>query len=455
MNYNYKELDEFLKKYGDENPEMLRLRFLSEIKEKEKRDSLNFYILQVDARKRFKRKFHNLLDEYQHFLFPSVLAGEQASDESVSAYHALIAKKAPEAPFSHFIDMTAGLGVDFVSIGAALNEKVKCRSTALELDPLKAEILDQNIKLLKIPLAKVINIDSINYLKSMESNIDLGCVPFERNIPGQIQDHNRKSILIFVDPARRDGENNRIYNPKDCMPDVVGNLDLLRKNADVILIKISPMVEPKSLMTLFEGIRKIHIISKRKECKEILVEIARNDDFEGLRIVNIDSDKTNDISIFEISKADWENRNSIRYIDYDLLINQVSSQPDLYLYEPDAGIMKAAPWGFICKKFEDLYKLSSNTHIFLSPRYHKDFPGRITRICSCVKKSEKKRLKGEQINIVCRNYPDSPDSIAKELKIRSSSTDERFLYCLSVNDSSLGKEHPMMILTTKINHLGK
>ncbi|MDE7461922.1 MAG: hypothetical protein K2M88_02045 [Muribaculaceae bacterium] len=449
----------FLNQYKDKDPNQLRLKLIKPDMPIDERERIEHFIVGLECRRKFRGKFRNLLKAFENFEFPSLLAGEQASHEAVSAYHAEIVKSLPEFPFRRFIDMTSGLGMDFIAIAGICGGREKiCRCVALDIDVDKSRILGRNLKLIGkgtdegIAMAEAIAGDSIEYIRELRKDLrkKINREPFEdrESIENIKENSIEGKILIFVDPARRDSGNGRLYDPKDCMPDIPGNLEMIMEVADVLLIKNSPMLEPTEILKHFPRVRRIHIVSYKNECKEVLLEIAKNfEGFEGTRIVNIkdSSDSGGYINeVFDIPSED-SGLTLPSHINHSELEETLKSDLPVYLYEPNAGVMKTGAWGYLSRCFPDLKKASANTHIFLSRRLYKDFPGRVAVIEELIDKATKKRLKGEKINVVSRNHPLTPEKIISDMKLKSSPKADRFLYAITLDDSSKGL--PVMLLT--------
>ena len=80
-----------------------------------------------------------------------------------------------------------------------------------------------------------------------------------------------------MDPARRDTNGQRTYAIADCTPDVTSCIDDLLRQTQVVMIKLSPMLDWHSAMRELndaaqshDAVREIHIVSVGNECKELL-----------------------------------------------------------------------------------------------------------------------------------------------------------------------------------------
>ena len=92
-----------------------------------------------------------------------------------------------------------------------------------------------------------------------------------------------------------------------------------------------------------------------------------------------------------------------------------------YLYEPNAAILKAGAFKTIAERY-DLMKLEQNTHLYTSDKLVEAFPGRVFHILA---EASKKRLKGEALSVLVRNYPLSANQLRSQYRLQES--DNRFL----------------------------
>ena len=90
--------------------------------------------------------------------------------------------------------------------------------------------------------------------------------------------------VVFLDPARRDGNGKKVFRIEDCSPDIIGLRDELLSRADVIMIKFSPMLDwHMALSQLGHDLpawagdieQEVHVVSTRNECKELLIVMSR------------------------------------------------------------------------------------------------------------------------------------------------------------------------------------
>lgn len=371
-NFN-KDYFEFISKHANEDTASLKLKYSSTNFD----FSLDSALLQIDLRRRCRKKLSKTLSN-PYFIFPDKISSEQATDENVASYHVSLAKDATTV-----IDMTAGLGIDAISMAQAGKDVA-----AVEIIKEKYDALKYNVEILKLDnLLHLVNSDSIEYGASQNHQFD----------------------LLFIDPARRDSNNRRTYSFKDCIPDVASNQGLLFKLSPHILIKASPLLDINQILKELNYVKFLHIIDKDNECKEILVELELNSEFKGVKIINI-LDYNCFVTTF-FSPSDLCNKKAPIAGNDDLKVGS-------YLYEPQPSLMKLNAYGAICEKFTGLKKLSTNTSLYISENLFEEFPGRVLKIKNFLKNSELKKFKGKAFNVAVRNYPLSADQLRNKYKFK-------------------------------------
>lgn len=417
--------EDFIRENFGSDPSVLRLKYLSNNNiSSEERLILENSILQIECRKKFKNKLSSLLSRCPEFIFPSYLSGEQASHNWVACQHARIAKSITDKFPSQsqrdivLLDMTAGLGLDFIMISSSLSlHGDGC--VAIELDPDKCIALRENLNRLGLYEASVLTADSLDYLKMTADD---------------------SISILFIDPARRGTGNSRIFDPEDCQPDIVANWDMILRKADHVMVKLSSMLDLHQIIRLLPGISNIVVISVRNECKEILIIARRKCALEEIDCINIlyEGEHENlSFNEFKIFAEDLANN-----LEIIPLAGPTEIKKGLYLYEPNSSVMKTMAWNSIYNKFGGLKKLSKNCHLFISEVSHADFPGRILKIEEIIDRNRKKSLKGSSLNVVTRNYPQKAEDLAKSLRLKGSQ--DKFLYGMTAGI----EEKPMLVLAS-------
>lgn len=143
------------------------------------------------------------------------------------------------------LDLTCGLGVDSYALSRSFS-----RVTAVEIDPLRAEIARYNFAKLGVTNIQVISSFAEDYIAKC-STVD----------------------LIYVDPSRRSVTGSSIYAVEQCQPNVVQLLPLLRNKSNRISVKLSPLFDVDECFRLFGEDSHCTVISINNECKEVVVQL--------------------------------------------------------------------------------------------------------------------------------------------------------------------------------------
>ena len=375
-------------------------------------------------------------------IYPPHISMEQCSSESTALYKAELAARLLGLPASssgtemkaeneiEFVDLTGGFGVDFSYIAARLGVK----SMYVERQAHLCEVAKENFGRLGLKNAVVKNGDGIEILHSFHpkkkdaasADDSLG-ITYDQ--PRSLLKTNLGLKIIFIDPARRDDAGNKVVSLKDCTPDVTVLQEEMLSKADYVIVKLSPMLDWHRAISELSHVREVHIISVNNECKELLLVLSARNMGENLRIYCI-----NDAQSFVCEELDME-------------ASQVKIAPStleemLYLYEPNASLMKAGCFGVLSDRY-DARMLSKNSHLFVSQAPIEAFPGRSFRIIavsSFNKKELKRHLSGiTKANIATRNFPLSVAELRKRLKLKDGG--ETYIFATTLSDES----HVLMI----------
>ncbi|MDE6741671.1 MAG: class I SAM-dependent methyltransferase [Muribaculaceae bacterium] len=374
----------FIQEHAKDDVNALRLKFGG--KSQQMDFSLEFALLQIEARRKAQTKIPSFL-EHPLFVFPDTISAEQASNEIIALFHA------SQLPIgSTILDLTAGLGIDDLTFA-----KRGINVTACEINEIKYEALKHNIQQLGLAnRVAVINVDSIAY----------------------IRDCSKKFDFVFADPARRSITGKRLHSLSDCQPDIMSAMKDILNVTNRILIKSSPLLDLTFIRDTVSDLRHIYVVCLKGECKEVLIDIEKGSEFSGVTVVDLDSQKT--ISKFECTFMPVTNEY------YPSFVSKDKPTDYMYLYEPNAGVMKTGAWGELSMLFPNLRKADSNTHLFLSDSLIEGFPGRTLTISGQPDKKALKALKGTNCNVVVRNYTMSAQEVAKKYSLIPGG--DRFLY---------------------------
>lgn len=321
-----------------------------------------------------------------------------------------------------FVDLTGGFGVDFSYIASRLGVK----SMYVERQAHLCEAAKENFGRLGLKNAIVKNGDGIEVLHSFASKNEAAASDSLGITEDQSQSLLKTNLglkLIFIDPARRDDAGNKVVSLKDCTPDVTLLQEEMLSKADYVIIKLSPMLDWHRAVSELSCVKEVHIISVNNECKELLLVLsARN--MGNLRIYCV-----NDAQSFVCEESDMES-SSVKIAPFTL-------EEMLYLYEPNASLMKAGCFGVLSERY-DARMLSKNSHLFVSREPIAVFPGRsfrIIAISSFNKKELKRHLSGiTKANIAIRNFPLSVAELRKRLKLKDGG--ETYIFATTLSDES-------------------
>src|SRR5690606_21605195 len=170
-----------------------------------------------------------------------------------------------------------------------------------------------------------------------------------------------------------------------------------------ILVKLSPLLDLKSVRDKISQIHEIQIIAVKNEVKELLL-ICRNEVCLNplVKAVNLESGQ----SVFEF---DWKE---------ETLANSEFSEPDSFIYEPNAAVLKSGAFKLVGEKF-GLKKLHQNTHLYTSENFINSFPGKVFEVQEAIKNPKKEIEKGS-FHVISKNYPMTVELIRKIYKLKES-----------------------------------
>lgn len=308
-------------------------------------------------------------------IVPPHLPLEQSSSELTATY------KASLCGGDSLCDLTGGFGVDF-----AFMAKNFGKATYIEQQQELCSIMEHNLQVLQLTNSRVINGNSLDLLKA-EGNF----------------------TWIYADPARRDGAGSKTVLLHHCQPDLTQIYSQLLDRCDFLMVKLSPMLDISLALNTLTHTTHIHVVSVENECKELLLISSKNASCttRQLHCVNLMANKPAQTTIFT---SDEEHNAQCQY----------TSQPQEYLYEPNASIMKAGVFKAIASRY-NLIKLHPQSHLYTSNAHIAEFPGRVFRTAAWFganKADIKSNLHGiSSANISVRNFPASVAELRRKLKL--------------------------------------
>ena len=332
-------------------------------------DEWRWLLQQVEGRERTADKLPTFA-AIEDWWYPVRLSCEQCSSEETARYKASLVSGEKMA------DLTGGYGVDTYFLSDSFSS---------------IDYVEQNTELCRIAAHNFSNKPITIHNSTAEEFLQTA---------GQYD-------LIFIDPARRDSHGGKVFRLEDCTPNVVELLPTLLAHGKRLMIKLSPMLDlTQAVTSLSQAKWDIHIVAVKNEVKELLLLSG-----EAGQITAIDLAKKEQAFVF--SRAEELNCEAIH------VRNTINSEALHFLYEPNVAILKAGAYKLVGARF-GLQKLDVNTHLYCSDTFVEDFPGRVWRIKDEGMKGE--RMKGEQANVICRNYPLTPEQLKKKLHLRDGGT---------------------------------
>ncbi len=326
--------------------------------------SMSEIVQQIKGKKVAEKKFPFLLKD--GIVFPPNLNLEQASSETTANYKNQLLKG------QTFVDLTAGFGIDAYFVSQNFQ---------------KTTLVEQNLELLKI-------------VRHNWEILGQKALFINDHLEDFLEQNQEKFNCVYLDPARRNAEKNKVFLLEDLSPNLLEIQKKLKNISNQILIKLSPLIDISYLISVLEHLSEIHIVAVKNEVKELLVLINHQSTSQNVRIKTVN---------LETQEPDFE-------FYFDEITNAKSefSEPQNFLYIPNNALLKSGAFDLISEKF-NLKKLHPNTHFYTSFEKIENFPGRILS----VKKIESNQItKGEKFNLISKNYPLKPEEIKKKYKLK-------------------------------------
>ena len=310
-------------------------------------------------------------------IFPPALSVEQASSEQTARY------KASLVDGQLLLDLTGGMGVDTV----AFSQRVG-RVIYVEKQPELAELAAYNLPRLGASNVVVQAGDGL-VISALQADL---------------------ADWIYLDPHRRNEQGSKVVQLADCEPDLSQpdmRAELLDK-ANRILVKTSPLLDVDATVRQINTVEAVHIVAVQGEVKEILFVIGNKPvEPDAVAITAINLTTTGEVA-FRFTKAQ------------ERAAEVTLSEPQHYLYEPNAAVLKAGAFRFVAARF-GLSKLAPNSHLYTHQELKPDFPGRIFRLQHTIKPDQKLLqgiLPAMKANLTVRNFPQTVAELRKKLRLQ-------------------------------------
>lgn len=321
-------------------------------------------------------------------VYPPHLNMEQCSSERTARYKAQIVGRG-----DIFVDLTGGFGIDFYWLSQGFQQRIY-----VEQNEALCTLADHNFR--QLGHACMVKCSTAAAFLQTLTHAD----------------------LIFLDPARRNEHGGRTYGIVDCTPNVLEMLPLLLQKSDRVLLKLSPMLDWQAAVTELQFVSEVHILSIDNECKELLLLLepsAEPRSVEDCLVVCVNNDQVFKVNAKEQGRDLLQVKSGFTSSKTGVYFKQ--NQEPLFLYEPNASIMKAGCFSVLEQRFP-VSQVAPNSHLFLSSDEIGDFPGRRFQI-QAISSLNKKELSSvlaplERANMTVRNFPMTVDQLRKKLKLK-------------------------------------
>ena len=321
-------------------------------------------------------------------VYPPHLNMEQCSSERTARYKAQIVGRG-----DIFVDLTGGFGIDFYWLSQGFQQRIY-----VEQNEALCTLAGHNFR--QLGHACMVKCSTAAAFLQTLTHAD----------------------LIFLDPARRNEHGGRTYGIVDCTPNVLEMLPLLLQKSDRVLLKLSPMLDWQAAVTELQFVSEVHILSTDNECKELLLLLepsAEPRSVEDCLVVCVNNDQVFKVNAKEQGRDLLQVKSGFTSSKTGVYFKQ--NQEPLFLYEPNASIMKAGCFSVLEQRFP-VSQVAPNSHLFLSSDEIGDFPGRRFQI-QAISSLNKKELSSvlaplERANMTVRNFPMTVDQLRKKLKLK-------------------------------------
>ena len=351
--------------------------------------------------------------------YPPRLGMEQCSSQQTAEYKRRVAERLVAAGRrTAMADLTGGLGIDFAALAPLFH-----RRTYVEVQPHLQELARHNLPLLGLPDANVLS-------------------PTDFRLEA---DHY---ALLYLDPSRRDSAGRKTVRIEDCTPNLAEWQEGLLAHCQWLMVKFSPMLDIREALRQLQGVREVHVVGVRGECKELLFAMqgrecaAPSDADEApapvVHCVNLDTD--DDLLTTPLAGPQSIPTGQAMETDVEQLTADVASGQTVYLYEPNASVLKAGVQDALPSRYP-VQKLHPMSHLFVSNSLLLGFPGRCFRIEAVgdFSKQGLRHLVGDlrQANLTVRNFPSDVATLRRRLRLAEGGDVYFFATTLSKGQHSL------------------
>lgn len=303
---------------------------------------------------------------------PSTVSVEQASSERTARF------KASLFSGQRLLDLTGGLGIDAFFWADTFQEVVY-----VEQDLALAQAAKHNFTLLGANNIRVEVAEAGRFLLENKQTFD----------------------LIYIDPARRDEQQRRVFRLEDCSPNVLALRESLLQKAPRVLVKAAPMLDLVRAQEQLQSVERTWIVSVDGEVKEVLLLLGST---------LTDTDDT--LMEAAMLSADGARLFSFRRSE-ERSCTPLFSAPRRYLYEPDAAILKAGAFKTFAVRY-GLPKLHEHAHLYTSDMLVPEAPARhfvVEAVLKYDRRAVQQHLPERKANVAVRHFPDTAEQVRRRL----------------------------------------
>ncbi|MEO0896165.1 MAG: RsmD family RNA methyltransferase [Bacteroidota bacterium] len=238
--------------------------------------------------------------------------------------------------------------------------------------------------------------------------------------------------LIYIDPARRDDQDNRIHDLAACSPNIFELWPFLSTHGRKIVVKASPLYDINEGLQKIPNCRKIYIHSAKNEVREVTFEAEG--DIESSEVVDLEVVVDNGQKFFRYTfplkgkenlKSESENITASILLEADVAFYKGRCFSQLMgRYFPAVSGRFTHPMGFF---------LTEGAQV-------EDFPGRQFSIKEVFEykprllKRELKKRGMKTIHVIQRNFFQSVANIRQQLSLKEGG--RMYLICTEVDGQS-------------------
>lgn len=301
--------------------------------------------------------------------YPPALNLEQCSSQITGQYKASLTRG------KSLVDLTGGFGVDSYFFSKQFEQVYYC-----EVDRDLAEIAAHNFS----------RLGAANISVHAKSGLD---------VLGELGRQGERPDWVYADPSRRDRSGGRVIRLEEYLPDIPAHLDRILSNTENLLVKTSPMLDLAAGSRSLHSLREIHVVAVSNEVRELLWWMQPGYTGPCTRVA-----------------LDLDGGEALRFTpEGEAAATCETDRPQAYLYEPNAALMKAAPFGLLGERFK-MAKLHRHTYLYTSAQLV-PFPGRRFKVLEVLPYKAGK-LPFKKANIAARNFPESVERIRRRTGIK-------------------------------------